>query len=91
MRRPTRLPYLALSLCLAIGSIASADVRLHYVGRYRTQDSYHDHLVGVEQVGPHHALVSSNLAIVVVDLESLTVDGMQTYLDRLAGIDVYNS
>jgi hypothetical protein len=67
---------------------AEQEVRLEYVARYRTHDTYHDHLMGVEQVGAHHALVSSNLDIVIVDLDALPAGGTDSYVFRLAGLSV---
>lgn len=78
---------------LALGALgAPADeVRLKYLGRYIRSSAGPDHLMGVECIGGHYALVSSNMAIALLDLEALTVAGSQSYIYWLGGIDVYTT
>ena len=62
-------------------------VRLHYLARYDHQEGFPDHIMGVEAIGDHYALVSSNLALTLVDLEALPPGGTQSYVYRLGGVD----
>lgn len=80
-------------LAVLSAGLAQADdpVRLRYVSRYDHQSGGPDHLMGVESVFGRYALVSSNLALTLVDLESLPAGGTQAYFDRLAGLDAYTT
>lgn len=76
---------------LAGGAAQAEGVRLKYLARYEHQSGGPDHLVGVEKVLDHHALVSSNLALTLVDLNALPVGGTQSYLYRLSGVNSFSS
>ena len=82
--------WLILILLAALGldaARAGEPVRLRYVGRYDCQSGMPDHLMGVEQVLDHHALVSSNMGLTLVDLTALPVGGTESYVDRLSGVN----
>ncbi|MHC5025956.1 MAG: LVIVD repeat-containing protein [Planctomycetota bacterium] len=71
---------------------ATGQMHLRHIGRYNTHDmTYRDHLMGVEQVGEHHALIASHIDLVLVDLETLPAEGTLEYLVRCEGIDVTNT
>ncbi len=61
---------------------------LHYVARYDKRAGSVDHLMGVEVVFDHYALVSSNLALTLVDLDDLDAAGTTRFVDRLRPLDV---
>ncbi len=71
--------------------VRGEEVRLRYVARYEHQSTVPDHIMGVENVLGDHALVCSNLALTLVDLNALPEAGTQAYLDRLPGLDAYTS
>ncbi|MHC5023736.1 MAG: LVIVD repeat-containing protein, partial [Planctomycetota bacterium] len=71
---------------------AADPVRLGYVGRYDCHCAAgRDHLVGVEPVRDHYALVSSYEGLVVIDLDDLPPGGTQTYVDHLPGINAHST
>lgn len=85
-------PFARIVLFLFVAAfVARADIRLDYVGRYVHQSGGPDHLMGVEQVGDHHALVCSNLALTLIDLNALPMQGTQAYVARLPGLDTFTS
>lgn len=61
---------------------------LAYVARYDKRAGTVDHLMGVEVVFDHYALVSSNLSLTLVDLDDLTAAGTTRFVDRLRPVDV---
>jgi hypothetical protein len=72
-------------------SVADAQVKsLAYVGRYERQSTT-DHMMGVESVFGHYALVASNLALTIVDVNRLPAGGTTAYVDRLPGLDAYTT
>ncbi|MHC5115139.1 MAG: hypothetical protein ACYTGP_12015 [Planctomycetota bacterium] len=90
------LPTLAISAfvaCLAAAAPARAagDVTLEFTGRYECQKTYIDHLVGVEVVLDHFALVSSYDGLVVIDLAAQPVSGASVFVSRLRGFDAYST
>jgi len=83
---------IAIVVLVSTGRVpASESVRLRYEARYDHQSSGPDHLMGVEAVLDHYALVSSNLALTLIDLETLPPGGTQSYVYRLPGIDAYTT
>lgn len=95
MMHPKGIPWAAVGVAVAawlVPSIAAGgeEVRLKYLGRYEHQPGP-DHLMGVEGVLDHHALVSSNFGLALVDLEALPTGGTQSYVDRLTDLDAFAS
>ena len=83
------LQSLAIVVVIAAATPVLAQTHLRHVGRYNTHyDDYRDHLMAVEHVGEHHALVSSWLDIALVDLEALSETGTDELLVRCEGVDV---
>ncbi len=83
-----------VSACLGLHSrvrAAPQEVRLQYVSRYSHEEFNHDHQTGVEKIWGSYALVSSSLALALIDVEALTVDGTNQVVDRLEGVDVYTT
>jgi hypothetical protein len=62
---------------------------LRYLGRQLSTPGEVDHYMGVEAVLEHHALVSTNLSLKLVDLDTLTVAGSSAVLDELTGLDCF--
>lgn len=62
---------------------------LRYLGRQLSAPGEVDHYMGVEAVLDHHALVSTNLSLKLVDLDALTVGGTLAVLDELDGLDCF--
>jgi hypothetical protein len=83
-----RLVIAAAAGLLAV-SASVEEIRLKYIGRYVRQGGGPDHLMGVESIADHYALVSSNLALTLVDLDTLPVGGTQQYAARLTGLDAF--
>jgi hypothetical protein len=84
--------FMAIVLVLAsVAPVPAQEVRLRYLGHYVHQVAGSDHLVGVEGIGDHYALISSNLALALVDVDALPVGGTLDYLARLTHIDAYSS
>ncbi|MCP3904119.1 MAG: hypothetical protein GY715_10850, partial [Planctomycetes bacterium] len=91
-----RLTCIAGAAFVAAGAVAPATavdpVRLSYVGRYDCHCAVgRDHLVGVEQVRDHYAIISSYEGLVVVDLDDLTPGGTQTNVDYLPGLNAHST
>jgi hypothetical protein len=76
---------------LAGAAVPAASLALEHLARYDTHTTYHDHLVSVERISEHHALIGSNLDLVLVDLASLPPQGTSTYLARLTALDVQST
>lgn len=64
---------------------ARAEV-LEYLGRYNSQPGA-DHLMNAMALDDDRAIVASNQALTLVDLGSLPVNGTQSYLSRLRGLN----
>lgn len=74
------------------GTAHAADVRLKFLGKYKSQgwlpgDGGPDEITGVEGIGDHHALISSRAGIWLVDLNDLLAGGSEAYVDRIRWID----
>ncbi len=70
----------------------SQDMVLEYTGRYLRQPGEPDELLDVIPLGDSLAVVSSNLALAVVDLTALPVEGTNSYISRMMNInsrDIY--
>ncbi len=65
---------------------------LRYLGRHLSEPGVGpDHVMGAETVLDHHALVSTNLALKLVDLDTLTVGGSYVVADELPGLDCFTT
>lgn len=80
-------PLAGWTFAVLAGTASAQGDLLEYVSRYHCQGVV-DHVMGVEPVLDHHALVASNVALTLVDLDALTVDGTRQFLHRLQGYDV---
>jgi len=75
----------------ALPCLAVPEVVLEYQGRYDCQAGP-DHLMDVLGLSGNRAIVASNLGLALVDPTALPLEGTQTYLARLTGLnarDVY--
>jgi len=70
---------------------ATGDLALEFTGRYVCQRLYIDHLVGVEVVLDHYAIVSSYDGLVVIDLAQQPIEGASVFVSRLRGFDAYST
>ena len=79
---------------------ATDSLRLAYLARYDApprsdpvQPRFvpNEHLMGVEAVLDHYALVSSNWGLSLIDLEGLSPDGTTGFVHRVEEIKAYNS
>jgi hypothetical protein len=64
---------------------------LRYVARRARTPTRADHLMGVEAVLDHHALISSNLGLQLIDLDAMTVEGSLAMEDYVPAIDCFTT
>jgi len=60
---------------------------LRYVARHQKDPKRAEHMMGVEAVLAHHALVSTNLGLKLIDLDAQTAGGSTAKLALLTGLD----